>query len=102
MASKTKKNSSSKKSSPSSNGTKRQKTEIRTNGKLNPQVKAILMLAGAVVLLVLALFKGEHLWHWLHSFMFGMFGFCSYLLPVALGYFAIMTAKEKQINRPEP
>ena len=100
MASKTKKNSSSKKSSPSSNGTKRQKTEIRTNGKLNPQVKAILMLAGAVVLLVLALFKGEHLWHWLHSFMFGMFGFCSYLLPVALGYFAIMTAKEKQINRP--
>ncbi|MBQ8796374.1 MAG: DNA translocase FtsK [Clostridia bacterium] len=57
------------------------------------------MLASAVVLLVLALFKGEHFWNWLHCVMFGLFGFCSYLLPVALGYFAIMTAKEKQINR---
>ncbi|MBR3988104.1 MAG: DNA translocase FtsK [Clostridia bacterium] len=58
------------------------------------------MLASAVILLVLALFKGEHFWNWLHSVMFGIFGFCSYLLPLALGYFAIMTAKEKQMNRP--
>ena len=97
MASTKKKASSSKRGRPST----KSKTKSTSSAKsgLNPQVKAILMLAAAVVLLVLALFKGEHFWNWLHSVLFGIFGFCSYLLPVALGYFAIMTAKEKRMNR---
>ena len=97
MASTKKKTSSAKRGRPSAKS--RTKTKAPQKTGLNPQVKAILMLASAVVLLVLALFKGEHFWNWLHSVLFGIFGFCSYLLPVALGYFAIMTAKEKQINR---
>ncbi len=94
----TKKKPSSTKRGRSSKSS-RSKAQAPAKKRLNPQVKAILMLASAVVLLVLALFKGEHFWNWLHCVMFGLFGFCSYLLPVALGYFAIMTAKEKQINR---
>ncbi len=97
MAYTKKKASSSKRGRPAKNS--KTKNTAYTKSRLNPQVKAILMLASAIVLLVLALFKGEHFWNWLHSVMFGIFGFCSYLLPVALGYFAIMTAKEKTVNR---
>lgn len=98
MASNKKKSAVSKKGRPSSKG--KEKYQTPPPKRLNPQVKAILMLAAAAVLLVLALFKGERLWNWLHCVMFGLFGFCFYLLPVVLGYFAIMTAKEKVINRP--
>ncbi len=98
MASTKKKASTAKRGRPSAKS--KSKNSAPKKSGLNPQVKAILMLASAVILLVLALFKGEHFWNWLHSVMFGIFGFCSYLLPVALGYFAIMTAKEKQMNRP--
>ena len=98
MASTKKKASTAKRGRPSQKS-KSKNSPVPKSG-LNPQVKAIIMLASAVILLVLALFKGEHFWNWLHSVMFGIFGFCSYLLPVALGYFAIMTAKEKQMNRP--
>ena len=97
MASTKRKTSSSKRGRPSTKS--KSKNSAPQKARLNPQVKAILMLASAVVLLVLALFKGEYFWNWLHSVMFGLFGFCSYLLPLALGYFAIMTAKEKRINR---
>lgn len=97
MASTKRKASTAKRGRPSSKS--KAKNTTAQKSALNPQVKAILMLASAVVLLVLALFKGEYFWNWLHSVMFGLFGFCSYLLPVVLGYFAIMTAKEKRINR---
>ncbi len=97
MASTKKKASTAKRGRPSAKS--KSKNTAPQKAGLNPQVKAIIMLASAVILLVLALFKGEHFWNWLHSVMFGIFGFCSYLLPVALGYFAIMTAKEKQMNR---
>lgn len=97
MAATKKKASTAKRGRPSNKS--KTKAQPQKQG-LNPQVKAIIMLASAVVLLALALFKGEHFWNWLHSVLFGIFGFCSYLLPLALGYFAIMTAKEKQMNRP--
>lgn len=98
MASNQKKASTAKRGRPSSKS-KSKTTPVKPAG-LNPQVKAILMLAAAIMLMVLALFKGEHFWLWLHSVLFGIFGFCSYLLPFALGYFAIMTSKEKRMNRP--
>jgi len=88
LASTKKKASTAKRGRPS--GKSKSKNTTPQKSGLNPQVKAILMLASAVILLVLALFKGEHFWNWLHSVMFGIFGFCSYLLPVALGYFAIL------------
>ncbi len=97
MATTKKKASTAKRGRPSQKS--KSKPQAPQRRRLNPQVKAILMLASAIILLVLALFKGEHFWNWLHSVLFGIFGFCSYLLPVALGYFAIMTAKEKHMNR---
>ena len=66
---------------------------------MNPQVKAILLFASAVVLLALVIFPGEALWSGLRGFMYGFLGFGFVLVPFLLGYLAIMTAKEKQISR---
>lgn len=66
---------------------------------MNPQVKAILLFASAVLMLALALFPGEAFWSKLRSFFYGLLGFGFILIPVFLGYLAVMTAKEKQVNR---
>ncbi len=66
---------------------------------MNPQIKAILLLAGAILLLVLVIFPGEAFWSTLRGFMYGVFGFGFILIPFMLGYLAIMTAKEKQVSR---
>ncbi len=66
---------------------------------MNPQVKAILLLACAILLLVLVIFPGEAFWSTLRGFMYGVFGFGFILIPFLLGYLAIMTAKEKRVSR---
>ena len=66
---------------------------------MNPQVKAILLLAVAIVLLVLAIFPGEAFWSKFRGFFFGVFGIGFVLVPFLLGYLAIMTSKEKQVAR---
>lgn len=66
---------------------------------MNPQIKAILLLASAILLMVLVIFPGEAFWSTLRGFMYGVFGFGFILIPLLLGYLAIMTAKEKQVSR---
>lgn len=66
---------------------------------MNPQIKAILLLASAILLMVLVIFPGEAFWSTLRGFMYGVFGFGFILIPFLLGYLAIMTAKEKQVSR---
>ena len=66
---------------------------------MNPQVKAILLFASAILMLALALFPGEAFWSKLRSFFYGLLGFGFILIPVFLGYLAVMTAKEKQVSR---
>ena len=65
--------------------------------RLNPQIKAIILCAVGVLLLALVLIPGGSLWLTVRSFIFGLFGFCSILLPFVFFYMGIMTAKEKQM-----
>lgn len=65
--------------------------------RLNPQIKAIILCAVGVLLLALVLIPGGSLWLTIRSFIFGLFGFCSILLPFVFFYMGIMTAKEKQM-----
>ena len=93
------------------NTKKRASTKASTNQKknneknepqrsrMNPQVKAILLFAFAILLMVMALFKGESVWCAVRGFFYGIFGFGFVLIPVFLGYLAILTAKEKQVSR---
>ncbi len=67
---------------------------------MNPQTKAILLLASAVILLALVIFPGAAFWETIRGFFYGVFGVGFILIPFLLGYLAIMTAKEKQIARP--
>lgn len=80
----------------SRNSSRRNQPEKKT---MNPQVKAILLFAVAIVLLVLAIFPGEAFWSKLRGFFFGVFGIGFVLVPFLLGYLAIMTSKEKQVAR---
>lgn len=87
-------NYSAKKKAPAA-----KKTSQQPAPRTNPQVTAILLLASALLLLVMVIVRGEAVWSAIRGFMYGVFGFGFILIPMLLGYLAIMTAKEKQISR---
>ncbi len=95
----TNKKTSNKRSSTSSRGTASKNTkrnsrsveEIRTNN----QLKAIVLLALAVILAALVLLPGENIWRGLHNFLMGTFGGWAIFWPVLLGYSAVTMALEK-------
>ena len=65
--------------------------------RMNPQVKAILLCAVSVIFFALIFIKGGALWFDVRSFVFGLFGFCSVLVPFVFLYLGILTAKEKEM-----
>ncbi len=65
--------------------------------KMNPQVKALIFGAVAVLISCFIIIKGENVWNAVRNFIFGMFGLCSVLLPVMFIYLAVITSKEKQV-----
>lgn len=64
---------------------------------LNPQIKALIFSAAAIIISCFIFIKGENIWTAIRNFIFGLFGLCSVLLPIMFVYLAIITAKEKQI-----
>lgn len=76
--------------------TRKKKAEKAKYGK---QIKAIIIMAVAVFMLAIVLIPNKNLGGFgagVKSFCFGLFGFCTYILPVVLGYIAIMLAFEKK------
>ncbi len=59
------------------------------------QMRAVVLLAVAVLTFCLAIIVGENAWTWLHNVMLGLFSFSAYLLPVAFGVYAVFMALEK-------
>lgn len=84
------------KKSTRSNSSKAQ--QAKKNSALNPQVKAILLCATSVILFALLFIKGDNLWLNVRNFMYGIFGFCFFLVPIVFFYMGIMTAKEKEMS----
>lgn len=64
---------------------------------LNPQIKAIILCAVGALLLALVIIPGGAFWKTMRSFLFGVFGVCSILVPIVFIYLGVMTAKEKQM-----
>ncbi len=62
------------------------------------QSAAVLLFAGAVLLLCIALIPGDSLWGWLHKTLLGLFGACLYILPFLMGYVAVLCAMERPIG----
>ncbi len=59
------------------------------------QLFAILFLAFGVFFIALTLVSGENFWAELHGFLFGMFGWCAYLIGPLFLYLAIMNTLER-------
>lgn len=59
------------------------------------QVKAVILLAVAVLLFCIAIIPGEHVWTWMHNLLLGLLSFSAYVLPLVLAFVAVMLALEK-------
>ncbi|MBQ4625805.1 MAG: DNA translocase FtsK 4TM domain-containing protein, partial [Clostridia bacterium] len=62
------------------------------------QKYAIILTAAAVFLACLIFIEGESFWLSMHNAIFGIFGFCTYTLPVLLVYMAFVYAKDKPLG----
>lgn len=84
---------------PQSGGQQRQKGEADGRAaSARHQVAAILLFFGALLLLALVLIPGASLWGQLHKLLLGLFGICAFVLPVLMGYIAVIAAMEKPIG----
>lgn len=63
--------------------------------RAHEQVAAVILLAAAILFICILLIEGESLWGWLHTFFFGLLGWCAYLVPVLMVYIAVLLAREK-------
>lgn len=89
---------SSKKASGKS-GTQKPSPEKETvKSSAGKQKAAIVICAAAVFLAFASFIEGESAWQSLHFGLFGIFGFCAYIVPLILFYIAFVLAKEKSVN----
>ncbi|MEE1319583.1 MAG: DNA translocase FtsK, partial [Ruminococcus sp.] len=64
---------------------------------LSPRIRAIIFGTIALLFIVMIAIKGENVWTAVRSFFFGTLGFGIFLVPVLMGYFCIITEKEKSV-----
>ncbi|MBQ7596101.1 MAG: hypothetical protein IJU45_05500, partial [Clostridia bacterium] len=95
-----KKSTTQTKKKPASSGGKKQSASKANSAQAAQQQKAarnqkiaIILMAGAMIMLALTLIKGESVWAAVHNFIFGVFGVCSFIWPLMLIYIAVMIAK---------
>lgn len=90
----------SSKKSTASHGKAKKADQKRSTASASARVQsaAVLLFAGAVLLLCIALISGESLWGWLHKTLLGLFGACLYILPFLMGYVAVLCAMERPIG----
>lgn len=86
---KTTKKSTTKKSTKTSKAAKAQEASARR------QLYAIMFFALGVIFTALVLVEGESLWQWMHYTVFGLFGWCAYLIGPVFIYLAVMNTMEK-------
>ena len=59
------------------------------------QLYAIGFFAAGIIFLAMTLIKGESLWESMHYALFGLFGWCAYLIGPVFIYLAVMNTMEK-------
>ncbi len=78
-------------------GTKKTASKKQTAAEISSrrQLYAIGFFAAGIIFLAITLFKGESLWQGMHYALFGLFGWCAYLIGPVLIYLAVMNTLEK-------
>ena len=85
-----------KKTTRKSGGSRRSSTrETAAQQSARRQMKAVILLAVAVLLFFIAVIPGEHVWTWMHRCLLGLISYSAYVLPLVLGFVAVMLALEK-------
>ncbi len=72
------------------------KASSKANNKQRRYIASIVLFASALLLLAMAIVKGERVWTGLHSFVLGVFGWNAYLVPFLMGYIAVLLATERE------
>lgn len=73
----------------------RKSAEKRTVSQGTKQVRSILTFALALFLFAVTLIEGGNAWRFLHNALFGLFGVCTYVVPVAIGAVAVLSALDR-------
>lgn len=68
------------------------------NSAMSLQMKSVLLFASSLLLLSVTLIPGESVWAAFRTFLFGLFGICTFLWPIFLIVIAVMIAKEKPMD----
>ena len=63
--------------------------------KAKRQIWAVIIFAVAVFTLCICLIPGGNAWEFMREVLFGIFGFCAFILPLILFYIAIMTTLDR-------
>lgn len=95
-----KKKSAPKNTSASKNTSSKQMSAEKkeVSAAVQRQKAAIILMASAAFFIFVAFIEGESVWQTLHNSLFGIFGFCAYIVPLVLIYMAIVYAKDKPLG----
>lgn len=63
------------------------------------QIAAVILFAIAIFCVCLAFINGGGIWGFLRNVLFGLFGFCAFVMPLILIYVAIMTTLDKSASK---
>lgn len=63
------------------------------------QIAAVILFAIALFCVCLAFISGGGIWGFFRNVLFGLFGFCAFVIPIILIYVAIMTTLDKSTSR---
>ena len=78
--------------------TAEEKRLAQEQARSHRQLWAVILFAVGIFFLAVSLIPGQGFWNWLHTFCFGLFGWCAYLIAPALIYIAVMAAMDKPIG----
>ncbi|MVB11850.1 DNA translocase SpoIIIE [Caprobacter fermentans] len=84
-----------KKTASAKNGASAAMRSAQAN-KQKSQIYAVVLFACSILMFCLVLISGDHIWHWFHNVLLGLFGSWAILWPVLLLYISIITALERQ------
>ena len=77
------------------NNSRSKKQNTKKTFSVNRQFSAIILFAIAILLLCLAIIDAGGLWGILRTFLFGMFGFCTFIFPLLLFVVAVFLTLDK-------
>lgn len=87
-----------KKTGSSSETPEKKKPKTEEQLMTNHQTYALIIGAIGLFLLFVDIIEGESVWLFLHNSMFGLFGFCAYIVPLILFYVTFVLAVDKKMT----